>query len=299
MKAVLKTENLTKDYGNQRGAIDISLEIFEGEAVGFIGPNGAGKTTAMKMISKLINPDSMPDGRQAGKLFIAGKEIADENDYLKVARNMVYLPSEGGLYENLTPRSLFNYAAKLYECNTDLALDLADKFKLDLDVVIKNLSFGNRRKVAIIQALMNKPKLAILDEPTSGLDPLIQRQVLGLILEAKKAGSSVFLSSHNLGEVESVCDRIVMIKASRIIFTGSTKEVLNKSLKRFRIENVKEEFYNKVKALPSVKKSEFVTDDVIAYVDNPQELIEFLNANKNYNFFIEKPTLEEAFLEYY
>ena len=168
-----------------------------------------------------------------------------------------------------------------------------------MDVVIKNLSFGNRRKVAIIQALMNKPKLAILDEPTSGLDPLIQRQVLGLILEAKKAGSSVFLSSHNLGEVESVCDRIVMIKASRIIFTGSTKEVLNKSLKRFRIENVKEEFYNKVKALPSVKKSEFVTDDVIAYVDNPQELIEFINANKNYNFFIEKPTLEEAFLEYY
>lgn len=292
MKPILKTENLTKNYGKDRGAIDINIEMTEGEVVGFIGPNGAGKTTTMKMLSRLVTQDS-------GKLFLFNKEITNEEDYQTIANKLVFLPSEGGLYDTLTPRKLFNYAAKLYSCTTDLALELADKFKVDLDVIIKNLSFGNRRKVAIIQALMNSPKLAILDEPTSGLDPLMQRQVLGLILEAKKAGSSVLLSSHNLVEVESVCDRIIMIKASRIIFSGTTKEVLNKSLKRFKIENVPEEFYNKVKKLSSVKKSEYVIEDIIAYVDDPKELLDFLNENKNYNFYIEKPTLEEAFLEYY
>lgn len=292
MTSILKTQNLTKDYGNHRGATDVNLEINSSEVVGFIGPNGAGKTTTMKMIVRLVKSDS-------GKLYLFDKEINNEEDYLSVSDKIVFLPSEGGLYDFLTPRQLFDYASRLYSCNTELALSLAQKFKLDLDIPIKNLSFGNRRKVSVVQALMNKPRLAILDEPTSGLDPLMQREVLGLILEARKAGSSILLSSHNLVEVESVCDRIIMIKASKIIFSGTTKEVLNKSLKRFKIEDVSEDFYRKVKKLSSVKKIEYVLQDIVAYVDNTKEILDFLNTNKNYNFYIEKPTLEEAFLEYY
>lgn len=292
METILKAEKLTKIYGAGRGALDIDMEIRSSEVVGFIGPNGAGKTTTMKMLTQLITPDH-------GKLSLFGKEINSEKDYLSISDKVVFLPSEGALYDGLTPRQLFNYAAKLYSCSTDFAISLSKKFQIDLDSKIKFLSLGNRRKVAIVQALMNSPRLAILDEPTSGLDPFMQRQVLELILESKKSGSSVMLSSHNLVEVENICDRIIMIKSAKIIFSGTTKEVLNKSLRLFRIESVTKEFYHEVKKMPSVKKVEYVADDVIAYTDNPAELIRFLTAKKHYNFYIEKPTLEEAFLEYY
>lgn len=292
MKSILKAQNLTKDYGNQRGALDITFEIYNSEIVGFIGPNGAGKTTTMKMLTKLITPDK-------GRLFLFNKEIKSESDYLAISDKIVFLPSEGALYDNLTPLQIFNYAAKLYSCNTAIALSLSKRFKIDLNVKIRFLSLGNRRKVAIVQALMNNPKLAILDEPTSGLDPLMQRQVLELIMESKKAGSSILLSSHNLVEVENICDRIIMIKSSKIIFSGTTKEVLNKSLKLFRIENVSKNFYQEVKKLTSIKKIEYVAEDIIAYIENPKELLQFLSKKNHYNFYIEKPTLEEAFLEYY
>ncbi|MEP7103276.1 MAG: ABC transporter ATP-binding protein [Candidatus Dojkabacteria bacterium] len=292
MTSILKTENITKDYGNGKGALDINLDIKPSEIIGFIGPNGAGKTTTLKMITRLIKPNY-------GKVFLFGKEIKNEQDYLEVARKIGFLPSEGGLYENITAKELFNYAAALYEVNTKEVQELAVKFKLDLNTKIQNLSLGNKRKVGIIQSLLHNPKLLILDEPTSGLDPLIQKEVLTLIQRVKQDGGSILLSSHNLAEVESICDRTVMIKEGRIIFTGKTNEILKKSLRRFRIENISNGYLEEIKKLKSVKKTEYLLDDIIAYVDDIKELLTFLETKNHYDFYIERPTLEEAFLEYY
>ena len=292
MSTILKTENITKDYGEGRGAIDISIEIKSKEIVGFIGPNGAGKTTTLSMLTHLITPNY-------GSYSLFNKKIESEADYLSVADKIGSLPSEGGLYESLTARKLLTYAASLYDCSVDQIDELASNFKLDLDKKIRNLSLGNKRKVGLIQSLLHNPKLLILDEPTSGLDPLIQKQVLEIIRKVKERGGAVLLSSHNLAEVESICDRVIMIKAGKIIFSGKTIEILKKSLKRFRIENVSKEVYREVEKLESVKRIEYIADDVIAYVDDPREILEYLRKKNNYNFYLERPTLEEAFSEYY
>jgi len=292
MPTILKTENLTKDYGAGRGAIDISIEIKSKEIVGFIGPNGAGKTTTLSMLTHLITPNY-------GSYSLFNKKIESEEDYLNVAGRVGSLPSEGGLYESLTARKLLSYAASLYDSSVDQIDELATNFKLDLDTKIRNLSLGNKRKVGLIQSLLHDPKLLILDEPTSGLDPLMQKQVFEIIKKVKERGGAVLLSSHNLAEVESICDRVIMIKAGRIIFSGRTTDILKRSLKRFRIENVDKELFKNVQKLKSVKKCEYIIDDVIAYVDDPKEMLEYLIKLDNYNFFLERPTLEEAFSEYY
>ncbi len=291
-QALLQTDNLTKDYGEGRGAIDINIEIFPNEIVGFIGPNGAGKTTTLNMITHLIHPDH-------GSYYLFGHEIKAESDYIKISEKIGSLPSEGGLYDSLTARQLLTYAKALYETENDNIDVLATNFKLDLDMKIKKLSLGNKRKVGIIQSLIHKPDLLILDEPTSGLDPLIQKEVLDLIRQVKDSNGAVFLSSHNLAEVENICDRVIMIKEGKIIFSGKTTDILKKSLKRFRIENSTKDFYQKVKNLKSVKKSEYTIGDIILYVEDPKEVLQFLEKENNYNFYLERPTLEEAFADYY
>lgn len=292
MSVILKTENLTKDYGNERGAIDINIEIKPKEIVGFIGPNGAGKTTTMRMLTTLLKPDR-------GLIELFGQTIASEKDYLKVADKIGFLPSEGGLYEYISSKKLLEYAADLYNIDPKEIDTYATAFKLDLNVKIKKLSLGNKRKVGVIQALMHNPKLLILDEPTAGLDPLMQKQVLELIVKVKENGGAVLLSSHNLAEVESVCDRIIMIKSGKIIFKGKTNEILKKALKRFRIENVKKNLFDKINELATIKKIDYVNGDVIAYVEDTEELLTFLVRNKLYDFFLERPTLEETFINQY
>ncbi len=290
--SLLSTDNLTKDYGQGRGAIDISIEINPGEIVGFIGPNGAGKTTTLSMVTHLINPDR-------GSFSLFDHQINSEADYLQEASKVGFLPSEGGLYDWLTARQLLSYASSLYGIANTQIINLAKDFKLDLDTKIHNLSLGNKRKVGVLQSLLHNPKLLILDEPTSGLDPLIQKQVLDLIKQVKHKEGAVFLSSHNLAEVENVCDRVIMIKDGKIIFNGRTVDILKKSLKRLRIENVAAGIFAQVQKLKSVKKAEYIADDIIAYIDDPKEALEFLRKQNNYNFYLERPTLEEAFADYY
>jgi len=293
MANIIETENLTKDYGNGHGALDINIEVNSGEIVGFIGPNGAGKTTTIRMLTKLIKPNY-------GKLNLFGHSINSEEDYLKVSNKIGFLSSEGGLYENITPRELLIYAAELYGISVkDKITELANNFKLDLDTKIKYLSLGNKRKVGVIQSIIHSPKLLILDEPTSGLDPLIQQQVLDLIKEVKTKDGGVLLSSHNLAEVESVCDKIVMIKNGKIIFKGRTSEILKKALKRFRIEDASENLFKQIKELKSITKISYIDDEVIAYVEDTREVLDFLIKQNHFNFYLERPTLEETFIEAY
>jgi ABC-2 type transport system ATP-binding protein len=204
----IETIHLTKFYGRQRGIEDLNLTVRQGEVFGFLGPNGAGKTTTIRLLLDLIRPT-------AGRARIRGLDC--RRDGIRVRRQVGYLPGEYRLYENLNGRQLLAYLDGLHGGPEPASLHaLAARFGADLDRPIRTLSHGNKQKLALIQAFMHQAPILILDEPTTGLDPLIQQEFFGLLGEARAAGRTVFLSSHNLTEVERVCDRVASVREGRL-----------------------------------------------------------------------------------
>ncbi|MFW5720206.1 MAG: ABC transporter ATP-binding protein [Candidatus Dojkabacteria bacterium] len=290
---VISTKDLTKDYGKGRGAIDITFSVYPGEIVGFIGPNGAGKSTTMRLIMGYSAPDR-------GSVSLFDKTIHSERDLNSVIGDIGFFPSEGGLYEYLTPKELFTYSSQLYGKNYNArALEMAEVIKLDVDKQIKKLSFGNKKKTGLIYALMHSPKLVILDEPTAGLDPLIQQEILKFLKGVRDQGGSVFLSSHVLAEVQSVCDRVIMIKDSKIILEDSTENILRKAVNIITLQNPDPQVVEGLSALPVVKKTEQKGIEFMVYVEENKPVIDFLVRHNVYDFYLKKPSLENMFLEYY
>ncbi|MFM6841287.1 MAG: ABC transporter ATP-binding protein [Candidatus Planktophila sp.] len=216
----IELRNLTKRYGKDRGAEDISFDVFPGEVFGFLGPNGAGKSTVMRTMLGLIEATS-------GSSYILGRDSLNHNSALMA--EIGYLPGALALYKNLTGREYLKYIARLRKanCNAEVAR-LAERLKLDLDKHIHDLSKGNRQKVGVIQAFMHQPKVLILDEPTSGLDPLIQREFETILDEVKERGAAVLLSSHVLSEVEHLADRIAVISEGKIVLNQSIEVLKSK-----------------------------------------------------------------------
>ena len=200
---------LTKAYGRERGAEDISFEVYPGEVFGFLGPNGAGKSTVMRTMLGLIQATS-------GSSYILGRDSLKHNSALMA--EIGYLPGALALYKNLTGREYLRFIGRLRKVNCDGEVEkLAERLSLNLDKHIHDLSKGNRQKVGVIQAFMHQPKVLILDEPTSGLDPLIQREFEEILKEVKARGAAVLLSSHVLSEVEHLADRIAVISEGKIV----------------------------------------------------------------------------------
>ena len=290
---VLITENLTKDYGEGRGALDISFEVKEGEVVGFVGPNGAGKSTTMEMIMGLIKPNY-------GYRSIFGLTIKNKIDMRKALSHIGYLPAEGGLYENLTARQVFNYASKLYGFNFKKNIQFfSEKLKLDLDKQVKKLSLGNKKKIGIIQAIIHGPKLLILDEPTSGLDPLIQKEILQIIKDLANRKKSVFLSSHNLSEVQSVCDRIIMIKNAKIIFNGSVSEILDTAEREIILVRPPKIILDRIVNIVGEEVIEQVGEECSIRVKRIAPIVKVLLDYDYENYYIQKPSLESRFISFY
>lgn len=216
----IELKNLTKRYGKDRGAEDISFNVFPGEVFGFLGPNGAGKSTVMRTMLGLIEATS-------GSSYILGRDSLSHNSALMA--DIGYLPGALALYKNLTGREYLKYIARLRKVNCDAEVKtLAERLKLDLDKHIHDLSKGNRQKVGVIQAFMHQPKVLILDEPTSGLDPLIQREFESILDEVKARGAAVLLSSHVLSEVEHLADRIAVISEGTIVLNESIEILKSK-----------------------------------------------------------------------
>jgi beta-exotoxin I transport system ATP-binding protein len=206
---LLRTEHLTKDYGHFRALDDLHLTLRAGEVFGLLGPNGSGKTTALRLILAFLRPT-------AGHAWVAGHECW--NDGVAARRHVAYLPGELRLYENLTGRQLVQFLTRLRgrPARGDLA-DLARRFDIDLDRPLAALSSGMKRKVALLQVLVAEAELVIMDEPTNALDPTMRDELLEQVRRARDRGQAVLFSSHVLGEVEQVCDRVAILRKGKLV----------------------------------------------------------------------------------
>ncbi len=225
----IEVAGLTKRYGSPALALDnLSLTVRPGEVFGFLGPNGAGKTTAIRILLDLIRPTS-------GKASVLGLDC--QRDSIQVRRHVGYLPGDLRLYEDMTPGRLFRLFAELRPHTDALthAGALASRLDLAMDTPMGRLSKGNRQKVGIVVALMSRPAVVVLDEPTSGLDPLVQHKVLEALGEVKASGRTVFFSSHVISEVETVCDRVGIIRNGRLVAVEDVSALHRKRAQRLRI----------------------------------------------------------------
>ncbi len=289
-KVILEVSNLKKYYGKQIGIEDVSFKLSTEEILGFIGPNGSGKSTTIKTILDLLKSDH-------GIVKIFGKEI--HSSFTDIMQFVGYLPSEISSYENLTVEKFLLYAASFYEIDyIDNIYLLAKRLELDLNRKIKDLSLGNKRKVGLINALFHDPKLIILDEPTNGLDPAIQKELLNIIKERKDKGCAILFSSHNLNDIQALCDRVMIIKEGKIVSILEKKE-LKQSHKRFSIESNKT-IENKHLLLPGIKDLHIEDKQAtFLFAGDISELVKRLTYLELTNLMVSEPTLNELLLHYY
>ena len=287
---VISIENLTKMYGKDVGVRNLTLSVNKGEIMGFLGPNGAGKTTTIRTCLGLM-------AKTAGKITICG--LDSHKDSVAIRKKIGYLPADFGLIPSVKVRFYLKYLLSLRECkSTEKMVALAERMELDLDRKTHELSKGNKLKVGIVQALMADQELIIMDEP-SGLDPLVLQEFYRIMREEKKQGKTIFISSHNLAEVESVCDRVAIIRKGQLVVvedirvlrekTGKVLEVEfndSVSIDEFQIEGVSEVRQDNGRLILTVHEN---LDDVIGAVSNHRIL----------NMSLKTYSLEQLFLKYY
>jgi ABC-2 type transport system ATP-binding protein len=208
MADAIELRGLTRWYGRRRGVLELDVTVQEGEVFGFLGPNGAGKTTTIRMLTGQMRPS-------AGTATIWGLDCWGDAPVLH--RRMAHLGSDPGYLGELTAGQTLDYLAALRGIQYGAWRPLAERLDLDPTVPVKKLSRGNRQKVGVVQAFMGAEPLLVMDEPSTGLDPIMQREFLALVAEARTAGRTVFLSSHNLTEVERACDRVAIIREGRLV----------------------------------------------------------------------------------
>jgi ABC-2 type transport system ATP-binding protein len=219
------TQGLTKDYGSSRGLFDLDLEIASGEVLGFIGPNGAGKTTTIRLLMDFVRPTR-------GSARILG--LDSHRDSMAIKRKVGYLPGELPAYPGATGADIIGLLASMRGGVDEARVRaLADRLQLDLGRRYRDLSHGNKQKIWLVQAFMHDPRLLILDEPTLGLDPLIQAEFHDLVVDATARGATVFLSSHVLSEVQTLCSRVALVSAGRLLRIGTLEQ-----LRELRIHRV-------------------------------------------------------------
>ena len=287
---VIETSKLTKYYGKARGIIDISFQVEEGEVFGFIGPNGAGKSTTIRLLLSLIYPTG-------GSAKIFGKDVIKEGP--EIRQDIGYLPSEIFYYERMKVIDLLKYSASFYKKDTTERMhELAEYMELDLNRRIEDLSYGNKKKVGIVQGLLHSPRLLLLDEPTLGLDPLMQRKFFSLIRQENARGVTVFFSSHILSEVQRLCSRVGIIKEGRIIEISDIRTLQQNNYKRIEVtvRDLPPDYF----ALPGVTNLEATNGGVRFFFKGDIDgIVARISALDLIDVTIEEPTLEEIFMHYY
>jgi len=287
---IIEVEHLTKYYGKARGIVDVSFSVEEGEIFGFIGPNGAGKSTTIRLFLSLIYPTK-------GSARIFGRDCIADGPAIR--QEIGYLPSEVFYYEGMKVLDLLKYSASFYQKDcTKRMYELADLMELDLKRRIDDLSYGNKKKVGIVQGLLHSPKLIVLDEPTSGLDPLMQQKFFNLIREENKRGATIFFSSHILGEVQKMCDRVAIIKDGSIINIQDIKTLQKDNYKKIKITGSgMTDAVEKLEGVTSVETSNGTVS--FFYKGDINTVTKLVSKQPITDLTVEDLTLEEIFMHYY
>ena len=286
MKAI-ETTKLTKYYGKSRGIEDLNLTVNKGEFFGFIGPNGAGKSTTIRTLLGLIKCSG-------GSGSVLGLDI--EKDKEKILERIGYLPSETTFYAGMRVRDVLKFSANLRgkDCNEEANI-LCERLQLDTSKKVDELSFGNKKKVAIVCALQHKPELLILDEPTSGLDPLMQREFFQILQERNAEGTTIFLSSHILAEVQRNCSRAGIIREGKLIACGSIEALSRTNAKRVHVQG--DVHIAELQEVRDLRQTE--NGMTFLYGGDINQLLQVFAKQNIQDISISEPDLEEIFMHYY
>jgi len=291
--AAILTRGLTKHYGDVEALVDLNLEVLPGEVFGFLGPNGAGKTTTIRTILDEIRPTS-------GTASILGMDSGKQS--VEIRRHIGYVPGDLSMYPNLTGRDTLTYFANLRGgVDWGYVDELTDRLGADLSKKVGDLSSGNRQKVGLIQAFMNKPAVLIMDEPSSGLDPLVQREFQAMMRETAAEGNTVFLSSHTLSEVQRVADRVGIIRAGRLIALETVADLRAKGMRRIEFQFGEPLEASVFEGVPGVKDVEVLRRRVMLSYDGHIDALLTTVAGRYdiIDITTHEADLEEIFLTYY
>jgi len=291
--AVIETEGLTKRYGSARGIEDISLTILRGEVFGFLGPNGAGKTTTIRTLLDLLHPTS-----GSARLF----GLDSRRDSLAIRARLGNLPGEFACDPRRSGREIVTFFAALRGMKgLGRAAELAERFSADLDRPVGHLSRGNRQKIGLIQALFHQPELLILDEPTGGLDPLMQEEFHQIVAEERGRGTTVLLSSHDLDEVERLCDRVAIIRDGRLVAVEHVADLSRRRYRHVAVELGHDVAIAELRSLPGV--SDLQTEGRRATFSVETEgldaVVKLIARHPVVDLELAHPSLEEIFMTYY
>ena len=265
-------QNMTKNYGKNRGVSHLSLSVEKGDIYGFLGPNGAGKSTTIRSILGLLR-------FQEGSISVFGMDVRKhQRDILK---EIGYMPSEAMFYPSMKTKEVIRLAADMrgMDCRKEAAM-LCERLKVEPEKKIEELSLGNRKKVSIVCAMQHRPRLFIFDEPTSGLDPLMQSEFFNLILEYNKQGTTCFLSSHVLSEIKKYCRHAAIIKEGKLICSDTVENLTKSNAKHIHM-------------IRDGKEEDFM------YQGSLNELFAGFAGHDIGDITIEEPGLEEIFMHYY
>ncbi len=287
---VIELVNLSKNFKDVHAVDDVNLQVMTGQIYGFLGPNGAGKTTTIRCIMNFIYPSS-------GEVRLFGQPIqtASPELYNKIG----FLSSESTFYESWTGQRHIDYLAKVYGSPIESAQKLVKRLSLDTHSKVRQLSSGNKQKLAIVLALMHNPNVLILDEPTRGLDPLLQHEFYKILREAKQAGVTIFMSSHNLAEVEQICDEVGLIRQGKIV-TSSSMESLRKMQTHIISVRFAEDYKTIDFNLPNIEIVHQINHELTMRVNGDfNKLLGRLAKYKLHDMDVNHASLEEIFMRYY
>jgi ABC-2 type transport system ATP-binding protein len=289
--AAIETRQLSKLYPGGHGIAELTLSVPTGEVFGFLGPNGAGKTTTIRTLLDLIRPTS-------GSASLLG--LDSRRDSVAIRRRVGNLPGDFGFGRDVTGREALGLLARLRGSGTDRAAELAARFRADLDRPLGELSRGNRQKVGLVLAVFHRPDLLILDEPTGGLDPMMQEEFLGLVGEERDRGATVFLSSHELDEVERICDRVGIVRDARLVAVERVPDLLGRARRKVTLRLAAGEEVEELRGLAGVSDVERVGGQLsFRFAGDLDPVVKALARHHVTDLEISRPTLEEVFLGYY
>lgn len=287
-------KGLSKRYGkSDKKALDnLSLEVKRGEVYGFLGPNGAGKSTTIRLLMNFIQPT-------AGQANILGYDVIRQSTDLK--RHIGYLSGDFEIYPKMSGKQYLTYMDELQDGNSlSYARKLATNLRAQLDKPVGELSRGNRQKIALIQALMHQPEVLILDEPSSGFDPLVQETFYELVKEAKQRESVVFMSSHILGEVQKVCDRVGIIRDGKLITERNIAEMASEAAQTFDINFADGAPVSELRRIKGVKIVDHTNNQVTIHVHGHlSPLFALLAKHEVVKIDARNLDLEEVFIRFY